>query len=643
MEESVYELKVTQTFIINTLIGVLTQLEQPNLIQFVYVITQKWTVPNLSSQLSALISFLTQFSAILISLKTTPLEIFFNQIASIVMTLWIPALSNFVTLLNLNNPDHVCPKKTLESLEQYWIKFLEEMQNIITQQLQVPGSQPGSAFIELMGIQQFVSATPQYNKNRVTHHYHNFNDTRHVRARNFFFPTNVTDLQQMIIANPDKQMRVVNSISNTFNDIFNTDDFLIIMENMPNTITIDSQTQTPTVTAPAQVLLRDVCYALLADGLAFENMGNWDGITVGGALSTAVHGSNYVSNDSFCAQCQSVTFVDMLGNLNTISQSDADFPAVVCGIGSIGVLVSATFNVVPNFNLSVIYEPVSGTTGNTGSYITEFINNYIDVNNNFPQYIELDFFPCLFSASGTLTNNAFMVRQRTPTVSANTSADPTLALFDKVIGFTREILTRLSNIVADPTYGIQNLNTALLVLSNTTSQSNVAFQGFENNYFSGTSLPVTIDNAEYAFNFITLSDLQTLMVNIANAFITIQQNLLAKNILIYITYRFQGGTANNYNAYMDPTTGNTKTVYVDLAYLTPLISKEDSMYVEQMMIQMGGRPHWGKRIDLKWPLVEQIYTQQNVQNFLTVRQKYDPNNQLVNSYIKRIFNLSKIH
>ena len=96
--------------------------------------------------------------------------------------------------------------------------------------------------------------------------------------------------------------------------------------------------------------VRDVVELLLARGLAFEAMPSHDAQSIGGILSTDVHGTGvrwgFVS-DSVVG----LKIIDGNGDTHECRPSDELFKAAIGGIGALGVITEVTVEGVPRFNV----------------------------------------------------------------------------------------------------------------------------------------------------------------------------------------------------------------------------------------------------------------------------------------------------
>lgn len=103
---------------------------------------------------------------------------------------------------------------------------------------------------------------------------------------------------------------------------------------------------------------RDLCRALAAHGVALENMGDIDGQSIAGAISTGTHGTGATVR-GLADQVQAVRLVTASGQ---VLEADAErepglFEVARLGLGSVGVLTAVTLRCVPAFTLTADERP----------------------------------------------------------------------------------------------------------------------------------------------------------------------------------------------------------------------------------------------------------------------------------------------
>ncbi|WP_170166045.1 FAD-binding protein [Deinococcus radiophilus] len=115
---------------------------------------------------------------------------------------------------------------------------------------------------------------------------------------------------------------------------------------------------TGTVTVWAGTPLGELSAALDSHGLALEGLGGHAAQTVGGAVSTGVHGSG-LGSSRLAASVTELVLIDAQGSAHTLRPGDAYFGAAALSLGALGVLTSLTLRVRPAARLRLDPRAVS--------------------------------------------------------------------------------------------------------------------------------------------------------------------------------------------------------------------------------------------------------------------------------------------
>jgi FAD/FMN-containing dehydrogenase len=101
------------------------------------------------------------------------------------------------------------------------------------------------------------------------------------------------------------------------------------------------------------------------------------GITIGGAIGTAAHGSSLLHPTSLSEQAISMTIIDGHGSLRVISDPK-DLNAFRVHLGLLGILVNVTFATVPAFKMTIFNKAYSESllTDGTALAWAHFFNLY---------------------------------------------------------------------------------------------------------------------------------------------------------------------------------------------------------------------------------------------------------------------------
>ncbi|MGB0122190.1 MAG: D-arabinono-1,4-lactone oxidase [Silvibacterium sp.] len=121
-------------------------------------------------------------------------------------------------------------------------------------------------------------------------------------------------------------------------------------------VTIDTKART--VTVGAGIRYGDLAMILDANGFALHNMASLPHISVGGACSTATHGSG-MGNGNLATAVTAIEFVAGDGTVRTLSR-DKDgvrFAGAVVALGALGVVTHLTLAVQPRFDMTqIVYQ-----------------------------------------------------------------------------------------------------------------------------------------------------------------------------------------------------------------------------------------------------------------------------------------------
>jgi L-gulonolactone oxidase len=141
----------------------------------------------------------------------------------------------------------------------------------------------------------------------------------------------------------------------SFTEAALTDGVMLNLERMARVVEADRGSGL--VRAEAGISLELLNARLASLGLALENLGDVDVQTLGGALSTATHGTG-ARLRNMSAQVEAVELVTGDGEVREIDGDDGELlRAARVGIGALGVITAVTLRTVPAFTLRRVDEP----------------------------------------------------------------------------------------------------------------------------------------------------------------------------------------------------------------------------------------------------------------------------------------------
>ena len=164
-------------------------------------------------------------------------------------------------------------------------------------------------------------------------------------------PSSVEQLQQLIHAAPPKSL-IARGLGRSYGDAAQLKDGMVIELSVFDQIKLDPISGT--ITAGAGVSLDQILRVIVPEGFFLPVTPGTRNVTVGGAIAADVHGKNHHVDGSFGNHVQRLLLVDGNGRLRDLTPNgrgdveDAEFFwATVVGMGLTGVIVEATFSLIP--------------------------------------------------------------------------------------------------------------------------------------------------------------------------------------------------------------------------------------------------------------------------------------------------------
>jgi xylitol oxidase len=176
------------------------------------------------------------------------------------------------------------------------------------------------------------------------------------RARAIHTPSTAEELHEIVTS--ARRIRVLGS-RHSFTGIGDSAE-LVSLEGFPSEIALDRSAMT--VTCGAGVRYGELAVALEREGLALANLASLPHIGIGGAVSTATHGSGD-GNGNLASAVRALELLTSDGRLQTLARGDPDFDGAVVGLGALGVLTSVTLEIEPFYEVrQEVFEPLSWET-----------------------------------------------------------------------------------------------------------------------------------------------------------------------------------------------------------------------------------------------------------------------------------------
>jgi FAD-linked oxidoreductase len=333
-------------------------------------------------------------------------------------------------------------------------------------------------------------------------------------------------------------------------------------------------------------------------GLALENMGDIDVQTAAGATSTGTHGSGGRFG-GLATRITGATLVTGTGELITVNSTENAelLPAVSLGLGALGMLVDLTIKCVPAFGLHVVErpEPLEPVLKGWEQRVAE------------ADHFEFYWFPhtnvAMAKTSTRLPGDApvqplgRMQRWFDDSFMANTVFAASMA-FQRSFPRTTPALNRFS----------------------THHWSNREFSDLASRAFA-TERSARFREMEYAVPF---ADVPGILREI---------DALIRRRDWTVSFPIEVRAAAADDLWMSTASGRA-TGYLAIHRYFREDPAEYFGAVEEIMIDHGGRPHWGK---MNWRTAESLATvYPRFGDFLAVRDRLDPDRVFANDYLDRV-------
>jgi L-gulonolactone oxidase len=171
-------------------------------------------------------------------------------------------------------------------------------------------------------------------------------------------PRSVAELEEVVgrAAAGGGRVHVAGS-GHSFSDVACTDGTLVQMDRLHDVLEVDRDSGL--VKVEAGITIHELNRRLAEAGLALANLGDIDVQTIAGAISTATHGTG-AGLPNISAQVVGMELVTADGSTRTLTAADDDgdlLRAARVGLGALGAIATVTLQAVPAFTLRGVDKP----------------------------------------------------------------------------------------------------------------------------------------------------------------------------------------------------------------------------------------------------------------------------------------------
>ena len=353
------------------------------------------------------------------------------------------------------------------------------------------------------------------------------------------------------------------------------------------------------LTVRAGTRVRDLVDLLLDRDWAFEALPSHDAQSIGGILSSDVHGTGrtwgFVSG-----LVHKLKVIDGQGIPHTVGPADDLFKAVVGGVGAAGVISEVTVQAVPRFRVEQKFEITDW------AYVKANLDNLLATNDHFSLYLFPFTRKCQISTWNKTSKSISFFASIREFIAI--SFDALLASwFGNLMAYTG-LLPSLSS----PTHSIKRGTNLVL-------ESNKAFN--RSIYHLHQELEFTVPYAD--------------TIQRCEEFLGLYETMYQQNYLPYALFEVRFTPAGHTRTFIGAGRDD-KSTWIDLV-LNDSHGFERYYEVSEALVKsIGARPHLGKYCrDLTKADLQNVHGQ-HFTDFLQVVQQHDPQQKFRNALIQRL-------
>jgi hypothetical protein len=415
------------------------------------------------------------------------------------------------------------------------------------------------------------------------------------KPQNFAQPT--TEEEIVSLVRNSKGIRFFGA-AHSFNDGVVADETLVSLDDYSGVIWKDLENKQICVKGGTRV--RDVSKLLLSEGLAFDGLPSHDAQSIAGILSTDVHGTG--RDWGFVSQhVVKLKIIDGNGNVHECQPADDLFKAAVGGVGAVGIVSEVVIKAVKRFNVEQKVEM------SDLSFVKSNFDRLFQKNEHFSLYL----FPftdrCQINTWNSTDKKQSFLGPLREFVSISNDASLS-AWFGGFMACTG-LLPKLSSLSYSFKIGTD------LVLESYKA-------------FNRTIYPLH-QELEFTVPFETTFDT-------CERFIKLFEKMYAKGKLPYtlLEVRF---TPAGHDITLLGAGRERHSTWINLVCNDSDGFEEYYAAAEDLMKEIGARPHLGKYCQSFRKADLAKLHEDNFTKFLELMQKHDPENKFANEFTRRIF------
>lgn len=386
--------------------------------------------------------------------------------------------------------------------------------------------------------------------------------------------------------------------AHSFNDGVVADETLVSLDNYSGLVWKDLEKKHVCVKGGTRV--RDVSKLLLSLGLAFDGLPSHDAQSIGGILSTDVHGTG--RDWGFVSQhVVSLKIIDGQGNVHECQPSDELFKAAIGGVGAVGIISEVVVKAVDRFNVEQKVEM------SDLSFVKSNFDRLFQENEHFSLYL-------------------FPFTQKCQINTWNRTNEK-----QSFLGPLREFISISNDALLSAWFGGFMAGTGLLPKLSTLSYSfkigtDLVLESYK--AFNRTIYPLH-QELEFTIPFETTFEA-------CDRFIKLFEKMYLKGKLPYMLFEVRF-TPAGHNTTLLGAGRERHSTWINLVCNDSNGFEEYYAAAEDLMKEIGARPHLGKYCQSFHKADLAKLHEGNFTKFLELMHKHDPQNKFANDFTRRIF------
>jgi FAD-linked oxidoreductase len=436
--------------------------------------------------------------------------------------------------------------------------------------------------------------------------FRNWDGSLECRPERFYQPENEEEVAEIICeaGKSGGTLRVVGA-RHSWSPLVITDDTLLNLDKVDRILSVDAEQQR--VTVQAGIRIKDLNRILPKHGLAMRNLGSIGEQSIAGAISTATHGTG-IKLGALHTQVVGMKLITEDGRPLTISEDEDSelMAAAQVSLGALGVITQVTLQCVPYYNLERKAQPLP---------FDEVLDRIDDLVNDNDR-VRLYWLPYT-----DVIQVATMNRTDRPPTPRNRYKE----WFTDVV-VKRELMELLVETGYD-LYQLPGLDVRIDVVDEINQfMARVGWTKEElvAPYDRVLNIPMPPEHSECEY---------AVPVERAAEAVRLTRRIIEENdyhVNFPVEVRFVAAD----EAMLSPA-HNRDVCYVGAYTFGEEFARPFFDRFEREMKQLGGRPHWGKRLTLSREEAQRLYPMYD--HFDEVRRELDPKGTFANAFIQDLF------